>query len=260
MKPIVRWTIGNVSSIGWDALKISVNNARKIWGDRVDYVVTYNGLPESYSRIKDVSATFIKVAVSDSVFGEFGGQAPGQQKSGWVFCPLQVDTRRKQITFDNDVILVKSNALLDEFLFGCVEFLFNEHWVYDDKPKRTRRNYCFKRLSDWVPNHVKRLNAQMGLPGFDCAELLLEAVRELPYHDVLRDGVGWSQALVSVFYERIKDKFAVDCFSYRVIPVYPRKTYRVFDESIGVHLSGINQLSQGWTVKKFKSFVREWVL
>ena len=44
MKPIIRWTIGPTSKIGFLSLKLSISCMKKIFENSVDYAICYNNL------------------------------------------------------------------------------------------------------------------------------------------------------------------------------------------------------------------------
>src|SRR5690348_13130958 len=105
----IRWTIGDVSPRGFEALRLSIHGALKAFGPKAEYVVYVNSvdLPEARRRTGQVPA---KVQWREAprepppVLREHldAGMAEGV---AWKFAPLQAFTDRHELALDNDVIL-----------------------------------------------------------------------------------------------------------------------------------------------------------
>jgi hypothetical protein len=105
----VRWTVGDVSREGFQALQLAVWGARRVFGAEAEYCICVNSLPleEAKARTgplpagvgwREASGTlpdFIRAAVDE-------GMAEG---TAWKFDPMQVFPDRWSISFDNDCIL-----------------------------------------------------------------------------------------------------------------------------------------------------------
>ncbi|MBC6982682.1 hypothetical protein [Caulobacter sp. 17J80-11] len=105
----VRWTIGDVSPAGFEALQISVASAVRLFGRETAYAVVVNGMSpaEAARRTGDVpdevawlSAPKLPPDVLAPYLG--AGMAEG---TAWKFAPLHVFPDRHELALDNDVIL-----------------------------------------------------------------------------------------------------------------------------------------------------------
>ena len=105
----VRWTIGNVSDRGFEALRLSVWGAYRLFGPGAAYAVCVNTLPpdEARSKAGDLPDGVLwhdaTGEVPDFLKSHFdGGMAEG---CGWKFAPLQCFPDRFELSLDNDCIL-----------------------------------------------------------------------------------------------------------------------------------------------------------
>ncbi|MDB5395845.1 MAG: hypothetical protein JWM91_3351 [Rhodospirillales bacterium] len=105
----VRWTIGNVSSAGFEALRLSIHGAARLLGAKTNLVVCVNTITveEARERTGTVLAHVEWRAVKRElppVLRPFldGGMSQG---TAWKFVPLQLDSGVRELALDNDVIL-----------------------------------------------------------------------------------------------------------------------------------------------------------
>ena len=106
----IRWTMGDVSDNGWQALRLSIAGARNIFGDAALYAVCVNSVPLEVARTRlgDVasSVTLLEVTREDvpaAIRTAFdAGMAEGV---AWKLAPLRVFPERWEIALDNDCIL-----------------------------------------------------------------------------------------------------------------------------------------------------------
>lgn len=105
----VRWTIGEVSDFGYEALRLSVWGAWRIFGDATRYLVCVNTVPfeEARARVGELPTGIEWRAVGTEIPAFLtphldAGMAEGV---GWKLVPLQIDTDRYTLALDNDCIL-----------------------------------------------------------------------------------------------------------------------------------------------------------
>ena len=105
----VRWTIGDVSPRGFDALRLSVWGAWKVFGARAGYVICVNtlGLEQAQARTGSLpgEVTWLQSdgAIPDVLAGHLdAGLAEGV---AWKFAPARVFLQRHELALDNDCIL-----------------------------------------------------------------------------------------------------------------------------------------------------------
>lgn len=105
----VRWTIGNVSAPGFEALRLAVWGARKVFGADARYAIVVNSLPVDEARRRaGALPAGVEWIAAGAGLPEWlrphvdAGMAEGK---AWKFEPLQVHPDRWEIAFDNDCIL-----------------------------------------------------------------------------------------------------------------------------------------------------------
>lgn len=105
----VRWTIGDVSVLGFEALRLSIHGATRIFGRHARYVVCVNSVPLELARERTgpvpdlVEWRDVTRELDPAMRRHFDeGLAEGV---GWKFAPLRVFEDRHELALDNDCIL-----------------------------------------------------------------------------------------------------------------------------------------------------------
>ena len=107
----VRWTIGDVSAEGFEALRLSVWGAWRLFGPGAAYVICVNTVPleRAQSLTSALPATVqwhestLHTDLPDFLRAHLdGGMAEGV---GWKFAPLRLFPDRFELALDNDCIL-----------------------------------------------------------------------------------------------------------------------------------------------------------
>jgi hypothetical protein len=106
----VRWTIGDVSSLGFEALRLSIWGAWKILGPAASYIVCVNSVPLDCVRIQtgDVPKEVIWYESSSEdlpVFLRDHLDAGMSEGVSWKFAPTRAFPERYELSLDNDCIL-----------------------------------------------------------------------------------------------------------------------------------------------------------
>ena len=118
----VRWTIGDVSERGFEALRLSIWGAWKVFGPAASYAVCFNSIPLDRARAQtgEVPADVVwHDATAD--FPAFlrrhfdAGLAEGV---AWKFAPLRFFPDRYELSLDNDCILWDMPAAIHRWLEG----------------------------------------------------------------------------------------------------------------------------------------------
>jgi hypothetical protein len=107
---LVRWTIGDVSLCGFEALRLSVHGAWRLFGNAARYVVCVNTVAATRAAeaLGDVPAPLEWRAVGRNDIPTFlrhhidEGFAEGV---AWKFAPLSLDTGLPELALDNDCVL-----------------------------------------------------------------------------------------------------------------------------------------------------------
>ena len=105
----LRWTVGDVSRAGFEALRLSLHGARSLFGPAACYVVCVNGIAplEAARRTGPIPPEVAWRAVAPELPPELrpfldAGMSEG---TGWKLVPLRLDPTAFELALDNDVIL-----------------------------------------------------------------------------------------------------------------------------------------------------------
>jgi hypothetical protein len=104
----IHWTIGDVNPEGFEALRLSIMGAAKIFASAALYLVCVNSISAEETRdrtgLLPVEVQWREVRREDlPPFLHFGaGVAEG---TGWKFCPLRAFADLAELSIDNDCIL-----------------------------------------------------------------------------------------------------------------------------------------------------------
>jgi hypothetical protein len=105
----IRWTIGDVSPEGFEALRLSVWGAYRVFGDAAGYTICVNtvALPQALRRTGDLPRPCIWREATREIPTALtpyldAGMAAG---AGWKLAPLRVFPDRHELSLDNDCIL-----------------------------------------------------------------------------------------------------------------------------------------------------------
>lgn len=121
MKYLARWTIGNVTSLGFKILKESVKKFQKIYPE-FDCVVCYNHCGDKEKQILDLlRVPLYKQSHKDTFYPltdsvNTGIWNAGMSGSGWKLCPPRISIASHELWIDNDLIINSRIPLLDNWL------------------------------------------------------------------------------------------------------------------------------------------------
>lgn len=106
----VRWTMGDVSAQGWEALRLSLWGAFRIFGDAAAYAVCVNTvpLPEARQRLGELPPGTSLHAVTAEQLPAFLRRRLGEgmtDGTAWKLAPLRVFGGVPELSLDNDCIL-----------------------------------------------------------------------------------------------------------------------------------------------------------
>jgi hypothetical protein len=130
MSVVIRWTIGDVSARGFDALALSIKGACNVFGRSARYLVCVNTVPVHLvrDRVGDVPSQvewFDRTShLPDWLFAWLDdGLAEGV---AWKFSAVRVGAEDHVLSLDNDVILWRMPASLRAWLDDGDSFLIAE--------------------------------------------------------------------------------------------------------------------------------------
>lgn len=148
MKPLIRWTIGDSSNIGFLSLRLSVSCMKKIFGDTVDYAICYNNLEKKQID----SLPNVDILVNQHEFENIysNGLPVGP---AWKLYPPRLRMESPEISMDNDLILYNKTQSIDDFVsqgFFMITEAYN--WSYHGV------------LKNFIPSNVKINSGFVCLP------------------------------------------------------------------------------------------------
>lgn len=105
----VRWTVGDVSDAGWEALRYSIWGAWRLFGESAAFVVCVNTVPLARARalVGDVPDGVVLRDVTHELAPVVAHHLDREmaQGVGWKFAPLRLFPDRYELALDNDCIL-----------------------------------------------------------------------------------------------------------------------------------------------------------
>ena len=122
-KLCIRWTIGDASSRGWEALRLSTHCALKLFGASARYVICVNSttLASAQQRAGGLPACVEWQALTPTRIPAFLRPHLDPEMAegvGWKLVPPRVCETGHELAIDNDCILFAVPRALREFLAG----------------------------------------------------------------------------------------------------------------------------------------------
>jgi hypothetical protein len=172
----IRWTIGDVSPAGFEALRLSVWGAWKLFGPHAAYAVCVNSVPleEARRRAGELPPRVIWWRSTGRQLPEFiaARMAPGMAEgAGWKLSPLRLFPDRWELSLDNDCILWEMPAAVRAWLEAG-----DRHATLMAEDVRT----CFGRFAAQCGSEPRNAGIRGMPPGFDFAAALRAVLEEEP--------------------------------------------------------------------------------
>lgn len=168
----IRWTVGDVSSRGWEALRLSIYCAVRLFRGDARFVVCVNSVSMAEARKRtgpvppEVEWRCVTAAEIPSVLVEHLNPEMAEGV-GWKLAPLQVFADRHEIALDNDCLLWAMPVALQAFLGRQDATLLAEDI-----------ERCLGQFDDTdVPGAINSGIRSLP-PGFDLGHALAEALAE----------------------------------------------------------------------------------
>ncbi len=120
MTRAIRWTIGDVSSRGFEALALSIAGARMVFGSSARYVVCVNtiNLDSARTRVRGMANYVEWHDATGEIPSWLGGYLDGNMAEGvaWKFAPVRLFHERHVLCLDNDVIMWRLPTAIHQWL------------------------------------------------------------------------------------------------------------------------------------------------
>lgn len=232
----VRWTIGDVSRFGFEALRLSIHGAWRVFGPEADYVVCVNTIPVGKARAM-AGDTPERVAWCDvsGEMPEFIRRYFDERMAegvGWKFAPLQIFPGRFELALDNDCVLWRAPEAIRQWL----ESGDNGARVIAQDVRS-----CFGQFADFC-GEAPRNSGIRGLPPvFDLEGALMRILRERP---VTLKSEQDEQGLQVAALSHDRDPLIVNIDEVTICSPFPPHLRRL--GSCGAHFVGLNAKGAAW--------------
>jgi hypothetical protein len=128
---LVRWTIGDVRSRGFEMLRLSIVCAMRLFGPQAKYVVCVNTVPvaeaEQRTGVLPGDVEWLQVTAEDAplVLRAYSDEKL-IEGMGWKLVPLRLCHERYELAIDNDCILWALPAAMQRWLESETAYMFAE--------------------------------------------------------------------------------------------------------------------------------------
>lgn len=165
MKPLARWTIGNVSDIGFEILSYSVKYFRKLYPE-FDCIICYNEITEE--KISILVDKFLQTHDCCKI-------PIKPYSNAWKLFPPRLRINSHELFIDNDLIIHKKIPQIDEFISG------NRHLCYGCHD--LTRAFPYGRFSNFFSKNKKNFILNSGLfglpPKYDFESEIIKNLNEI---------------------------------------------------------------------------------
>jgi hypothetical protein len=233
---VVRWTVGDVSIHGFEALALSVRAAFALFGPEARYVVCANSVPtdEVRRRLGEIPPDLeIRQVRSDEMPGWIHGFIDPAFAEGvaWKFAPVRLAPESFELSLDNDVIFWRVPAAISEWLVsgkGCV--------IAEDV------RACFGKFAPYCGREPRNSGIRGLAPGLQYEDCLRSLLWENP---VILNSELDEQGLQIAALLRQPPVHVVRLSEVSICSPFPPHLPKA--GSHGVHFVGLNAKSLSWS-------------
>lgn len=152
VKPVIRWTMGDVYPYGFVSLRLSIKSFIHYYGDDFRLVLCYNSIDPARLKVDP------RVELYHQTTTLFQGSG-----SVWKLTPPRLDISVPELFVDNDLIFARRNDKVLEFLQGGKFLLCEDHIPW------------YGKYNSKIPTREKYNAGLFGLPeGYDFEKELME--------------------------------------------------------------------------------------
>lgn len=234
---VVRWTVGDVSDNGFEALRLSVWGAVKLIGLRARYVICVNSVPLDVARARtgslpdNVEWQDVSNALWPAIRPYLGENFA--EGVAWKFAPLRLDKHAHELALDNDCILWSLPRALDEWLRDASSCVIAEDVVPG-----------FGQFADRCGDDPRNSGIR-GVPAdFDLGRALLDTLEERP---TLLTSELDEQGLQVAAVSRHAPPRVVSTSDVSICSPFPPHLPHLGD--CGAHFVGLNARSLPWELE-----------
>jgi hypothetical protein len=234
---VVRWTVGNVSIHGFEALSLSVRAAFALFGSEAEYLVCVNSISaaEVHQRLGTVPLHLqFRQVIAEEMPSWMRGLIDPAFAEGvaWKFAPVRIAPEAFELSLDNDVIFWRVPVALTEWLSlgeGCVI-------AEDVRP-------CFGKFAAFCGNQPRNSGIRGLPPGLNYEACLRSLLCENP---TVMDSELDEQGLQIAALTRQRPTHVVRLSEVSICSPFPPHLAEA--GSHGVHFVGLNAKSLPWSL------------
>lgn len=233
---VVRWTIGDVSSPGFETLRLSAWGARQLFGRAARYVVCVNSVPLDQARARagevPIGIEWLDVTGNLSPVVANAIDAGMAEGVGWKFAPMRLDPDRYELHLDNDCVLWALPAAIGR-------------WLADDEPTCLLAEDVITMLGQFqaLCGPAPRNSGIRGIPpGFDLTGAFASALAETGV--TLRSELD-EQGLVTFACSRDRSPHVIPVEDVAICGPFPPHRQQL--GRCGAHFVGLNAHRLPWT-------------
>lgn len=234
----VRWTIGDVSDPGFEALALSIRSARKLFGPESEYAVCVNSLSLSVAkdRLGAIARQVQWIHAAQHVPGWLRDQLDENMAEGvaWKLAPVRLFPDRYELSLDNDLILWQIPVAIQQWMYSSDP----ESCVMAEDAQR-----CLGQFSDCGDARAINSGIRGIPPNFDLEERLRKELQKKGV--ILRselDEQGLQAAVLSRAHLALVSREEVSICS--PFPMHQQSLGRC-----GAHFVGLNQRFLPWELE-----------
>jgi hypothetical protein len=234
----IRWTIGDVSARGFEALRCSILGAWKLFGPSTRYAVGVNTIEvgSARARVGEVPAPVQWIDTTKSIpdFLHDHLDAGLAQGAAWKLAPLRLFDDCKELSLDNDYILWSLPAAVENWLADPAESVLLAEDV----------RACFGQFASLCDDAPRNLGLRGLPPTLDLERALRDVLRELPA--TLSSEVD-EQGLQVAALTRGRNVHVVPLDDVTIASPFP--PHLPYLGRCGAHFCGVNPRVLGWSVE-----------
>lgn len=233
MKPLIRWTLGNVSDDGMDMLKESISLCKRYYPN-ADLVVCHNSIPKS--RLAGLDVELHEQTHTPDM--EYPPRA-----EMWKMYPARMRPESHELVLDNDLLILRPPQEIKEF------FESNKTLMLRGRAR------AYGRYDHLVPQPHAINSGLYGMPpGFDLATRIMVACA----NDKVREWTDWCDDQGVIAFALFQhDHIIIE--PEVILNYFPEYTFPLPPNLYGVHFQGANRnLRRNWREligKKVRTFL-----
>ncbi len=233
----IRWTVGDVSAEGFQALQFSAWGASRMFRDEADYAICVNSVPVDYAKDQTgevpQQVCWRSITASD-VPALFHRRLDQDMAEGvaWKFAPLRIFPDRHELSLDNDCIVWAIPNVIRHWLRAS-EFCLMAADVCR----------CFGQFAHLCGPEPRNSGIRGLPPDFNLEAALWEVLSKTPA--TLRSELD-EQGLQAAALSRKNELLAVPVHDVTVCSPFP--PHLPFVGSCGAHFVGLNARDLGWSI------------